>query len=47
MDILPTFAALAGIKPETSQKLDGKDIFPIMQCKPDVKSPNKYILLCW
>ena len=43
MDILPTFAALAGIEPKTPQKIDGKDIFPIMQCLPDVKSPHLYI----
>ena len=43
MDILPTFAALAGIEPKTPQKIDGKDIFPVMQCLPDVKSPHQYI----
>jgi len=43
MDILPTFAALAGIEPKTPQKIDGKDIFPIMQCLPDAKSPHQYI----
>ncbi|MEE1551394.1 MAG: hypothetical protein V1244_07190, partial [Nitrospinaceae bacterium] len=25
------------------QKIDGKDIFPVMQCLPDVKSPHQYI----
>ena len=43
MDILPTFAALTGIEPKTPQKIDGKNIFPIMKCLPDVKSPNKYL----
>ena len=43
MDILPTFAALAGIEPKTPQKIDGKNIFPIMQCLPDVKSPHEYL----
>jgi len=43
LDIFPTFAALAGIEPKTPQKIDGKNIFPIMQCLPGVKSPNKYI----
>jgi len=43
MDILPTFAALAGIEPKTPQKIDGKDIFQVMQCLPDVKSPHQYI----
>jgi arylsulfatase A-like enzyme len=43
LDILPTFAALAGIEPKTPQKIDGKNIFPIMQCIPGVKSPNKYL----
>ena len=43
MDILPTFAALAGIEPKTAQKIDGKGIFPVMQCLPDAKSPHPYI----
>lgn len=43
MDIFPTYAALAGIEPEVPQKIDGNNIFPIMMCEPDVKSPNKYI----
>jgi arylsulfatase A len=43
LDILPTFAALAGIEPKTTQKIDGKNIFPVMQCLPGVKSPNKYL----
>ena len=43
MDILPTFADLAGIEPKTPQKIDGKNIFPVMQCLPDVKSPHQYI----
>ena len=43
MDMLPTFAGLAGIEPKTPQKIDGKDIFPLMQCLPDAKSPHRYI----
>ncbi len=43
MDIFPTYAALAGINPVTPQKIDGKNIFPVMQCLPGVKSPNPYI----
>ncbi|MDD7986578.1 sulfatase [Lentisphaera marina] len=43
MDIFPTYAALTGIEPKTPQKIDGKNIFPIMMCEPGVKSPNKYI----
>ena len=43
LDILPTFAALAGIEPKTPQKIDGKNIFPVMQCLPGVKSPNRYL----
>jgi len=43
MDILPTFAALAGIELKTPQKIDGKNIFPIMQCLPEAKSPHPYI----
>lgn len=43
MDIFPTFAALAGIEPVTPQKIDGKNIFPVMQCLPGVKSPHAYL----
>ncbi|TWU32316.1 Arylsulfatase precursor [Novipirellula artificiosorum] len=43
MDILPTFAALAGNEPKTPQKIDGKNIFPIMQCLHEAKSPHPYI----
>jgi len=42
-DILPTFAALAGIEQKTPQKIDGKDIFPVMQCLPGVESPHQYL----
>lgn len=43
MDIFPTYAALAGINPVTPQKIDGKNIFPIMQCLPGEKSPHEYL----
>ena len=43
MDILPTFAALAGIEPKTPQKIDGKDIFKRSCSVSDVKSPHQYI----
>ena len=32
-----------GIEPKTPQKVDGKDIFPVMQCLPDAKSPHPYL----
>ncbi len=40
MDILPTFAALAGAKlPE--KKIDGKNIWPLMAGSPGAKSPHE------
>jgi len=41
MDLLPTFAALAGGTPPTDRTIDGKDIRPLLAGTPDVKSPHE------
>jgi len=41
MDLLPTFAKLAGTKPPTDRIIDGKDIQPLMRGKKDAKSPHE------
>jgi len=41
MDILPTFAGLAGTKPPGDRIIDGKDIWPLLTCKEDAESPHE------
>jgi arylsulfatase A-like enzyme len=41
MDLLPTFAALAGTAPPADRIIDGKNIWPLMSGQPDAKSPHK------
>jgi len=41
MDLLPTFARLAGTKPPSDRIIDGKDIWPLMSDKKDAKSPHE------
>ena len=41
MDLLPTFARLAGTKPPTDRIIDGKDIWPLMAGKKGAKSPHE------
>jgi len=41
LDILPTFAALAGGKAPTDRVIDGKNIWPILSGNPHAKSPHK------
>ncbi|MCH2204751.1 MAG: sulfatase-like hydrolase/transferase [Lentisphaerales bacterium] len=43
LDIMPTFAQLAGVNLETPQKIDGKDIWDIISCKDRAKTPHKYL----
>jgi len=40
MDILPTFAKLAGGSPPADRKLDGADIWPILAGEPGAESPH-------
>jgi len=39
MDLLPTFAYLAGTKPPADRIVDGHDIRPLILGQPDAKSP--------
>ena len=41
MDLLPTFAKLAGTKPPSDRVIDGKDIWDLMSNKTGAKSPHK------
>ena len=41
MDLLPTFAALAGAALPTDRVIDGKNILPLLEAEPDAKSPHK------
>jgi len=41
MDLLPTFARLAGTKPPSDRIIDGKDIRPLMAGKQGAKSPHE------
>jgi arylsulfatase A len=39
MDLLPTFAGLAGTTPPPDRMIDGHDIYPLMTAKPNTHSP--------
>ncbi|MEP4077177.1 sulfatase [Haloferula sp.] len=39
MDLLPTFAGLAGAKVPEDRVIDGHDILPLLEADPDAKSP--------
>ena len=39
MDMLPTFAKLAGGKAPTDRKIDGHDIWPLLTATPNAKTP--------
>jgi len=41
MDLLPTFAALAGASLPVNRIIDGKNIWPLMSGKPNAKSPHE------
>ncbi|MFQ6039402.1 MAG: sulfatase [Candidatus Poribacteria bacterium] len=41
MDLLPTFARLAGIGPPGDRIIDGKDIWPLLTCQKGAESPYK------
>jgi len=42
MDLLPTFAKLAGTEPPTDRGIDGRDIWPLMFGRTDAKSPHEF-----
>jgi len=41
MDLLPTFARLAGTKPPADRMIDGRDIWPLISGQADAKSPHE------
>ena len=41
IDLLPTFARLAGAEPPADRVIDGKDIWPLISGRPRAKSPHK------
>jgi arylsulfatase A-like enzyme len=42
MDVLPTFAKLAGSSAPTDRTIDGREIWPLLSGKKDAKSPHEY-----
>lgn len=44
MDVLPTFAALAGSEPPQDRKIDGYDIRPLITAGANAKTPYEYLL---
>jgi arylsulfatase A-like enzyme len=45
-DIAPTIAALAGGEMPTDRIIDGRNILPLMEGKPDAKSPHEAFFYC-
>ncbi|MBE3095864.1 MAG: sulfatase [Planctomycetes bacterium] len=41
MDVLPTFAALAGAKVPDDRVIDGRDILPLLKGRPGAKTPHE------
>jgi arylsulfatase A len=44
VDVLPTFARLAGGSPPADRPIDGKDISPLLLGEPGAKTPHEYYL---
>ncbi|HYT61514.1 MAG TPA: sulfatase, partial [Haliangiales bacterium] len=47
MDLLPTFARLAGAEVPRDRIIDGKDIWPLMSGQPGAKTPHDAYLYYW
>jgi arylsulfatase A len=47
IDVLPTVAALAGVKLPEDRIIDGKDIWPLMSGRPGAKSPHEAYYFYW
>ena len=41
MDLLPTFARLAGTEPPADRTIDGKDIWPLLSGRPGARTPHQ------
>jgi arylsulfatase A len=47
IDILPTFAKLAGTQPPQDRIIDGRDIWPLMAADPQAKTPHDRFYYYW
>jgi arylsulfatase A len=47
MDVLPTFAKLAGSEPPADRVIDGKDIWPLLSGQPGAKTPHEAYFYYW
>jgi arylsulfatase A-like enzyme len=47
IDLLPTFAALAGAKVPTERIIDGRDILPLLTAQPGARSPHEAYYFYW
>jgi arylsulfatase len=47
IDILPTFAKLAGAQPPQDRIIDGRDIWPLMSAEPNAKTPHESFYYYW
>jgi len=41
IDLLPTFAGIAGTHPPKDRIIDGEDILPLMECRPGAETPHR------
>ena len=48
MDLLPTFAGLAGARLPADRTIDGHDILPVITARPDAENPRRtYFFYCY
>jgi arylsulfatase A-like enzyme len=47
IDILPTFAALAGAAVPADRIIDGRDIWPLLSNQPDARAPHDVLYFYW
>jgi arylsulfatase A len=47
IDVLPTFAKLAGAQPPAGRKIDGLDIWPLLSGQPGAKTPHEHFYYYW
>jgi arylsulfatase A len=47
IDLLPTFAKLAGGQPPPDRIIDGRDIWPLLSGQPGTKTPHEFFYYYW
>lgn len=47
IDLLPTIARLAGVEPPPRDRIDGRDIWPLLDRTPGAESPHDALLFYW